>query len=616
MSFMGTNRFGGIMPRIDAGELPLAAAQAAKNVDLTGGNLKAINFPDPVYKLHNAGALVDQIPAGEVVTIAKPWTPTVSTSRMISTLGLSIYAWRFLSFLNPSTQEWTSVSYSEQATIAKTIYNEYGMQLEVTVAPVWFTQLPGVLYKLSPAIFQFRFASANNGPDSTLRFPSDAAMSAQGAQFPQCFMPYSSSSVVFGHFQVVRCDHPSAPEEFYDPHIPDIEGVIRNIPEDAGSSTATFEVDMNYVVSTRRFFYYVQTYVDNSDREGPPSEVSKVMVVPPGHKGVIFTGSSTTTKHRLYRSVDGQEGFRLLGEGTGASYAHLDTFREALGEELPIFGNPPTFAVGNLLHPGQFGVAFTGKEVWFSDAFRLHVWPEEWKVVFETNILAVQLISSSVIVFTSGSSGNNGKVFMLTGSDPRYMGKYEIISTAPMLNKLSMCKIGQSLFYVSNDGLMAVGQDGAQNLTAQHFTRKEWLDLTPANYSAEVADNSIFLTHSGTAPNLRIDLSEEMAKVSVWTARQAVEGLWRSRRFVFPTPTRFTSARVLANLYPIRLTVHDEDAGNIYECEIRAAKSSRLPRMNKARSWSFTVDVPKAGVIEHVAIANSTADLEMVNRAE
>jgi len=618
MSFMGTQEFSGIMPKVDASELPLSAAQEASNVDLTGGNLKAISLDSPYYSLNDGADVLDQIPAGEVVSINKGNAPSPNKTRMITNLRLAIKVYRFVSYLAPDTQLWVSTKYTETVTITNTEYTEYGMRIECsTPAFNAFVQLPGIRYEVTGNLFQFVFTEGSGGPDSTKTFPANAALSPDNAKFPQCYMPYSDAAdVVFGHFQTVRCDDPSAPEEFYDPSIANPLGVPRPIPRNGLPTAVTFYVDMNYDVSTRRYTYYVASGYDSEGREGPPSDVTDAQVVRPGEYLYFLYNISAANPYsaRVYRSVDSRDGFAAIGDAPSGSFTRIDdTNTTPLGDALPMYGNPKTFNKGNLLHPAGFGVGAILKELYMSDAYRLHAWPEEWKAVFDTNIMAIQLIGASIVVFTEGPGGTDGKVLMLTGSEPQYMGRYEIISTAPMLNKLSMCKIDQSLFYVSNDGLMAVTSNGAENLTKPHYSRAEWMALTPAGYVADVADASIFLTHA-TSANLRIDLSENLARVSTWTARTNVDGSWKSRKYSFPTPVRFTSGRIISTGYPVNLIIHDEDAGVDYQLDITEAKSTRLPRATRSRNWSFTVEVPKDETIDHVAIAGSTAELALINR--
>ncbi len=625
MAFMGAKTFGGIMPRIDASELPMEAAQVARDVDLTGRNLKAIDFSAPFYSLNDGEDMVNGIPAGEVVTITPGTVPNVASERILSaanvTTRLTINAYRWLSYLHPDTNEWVVAPNDAEGSIVSLVFTEYGMRIDYAVPAASFHQKAGIRYVMNGPLFQFQFAersASNAGPDSAQSFPIADNLSPENAQFPQCMMPFSdSNAMIFGYFQVVRCDHPSAPEEFYDPNISEAAGVQRFLPANNSTTMASFYINMNYVDNTRRRFYYVQSEVDGSDREGPPSDISQEVIVQPGER-VKITGSQN---NRVYRSTGSREGFAALEGGAKLLVSpYYDDFSSPLGQELPMYGNPPTFEDGNLLHPAQFGVAFKNNEVWFSDVYRLHVWPEEWKVKFDSDVAAIQLVGASIVVFTEGPNEDDGRVYMMTGSDPRYMGKHEIISTAPMLNKLSLCKIGQSLFYVSHDGLMAVSREGAQNLTEAHFTREEWLELDPEYYSSEVANSSVFLQHEDDGVNLRIDLNEGIAKVSEWTVKTEIAGEWRSRRFAFSTPVRFTAIRVLSLTYPedddtINLVIHDEDNGHNYTVPIIGPKSLRPPRMIKSRNWSFTIDVPENGEIEHVAIAGSTAELEIINQA-
>ncbi len=715
MAFMGAKIFGGIMPRIDAGELPFQAAQMARNVDLTGRNLKAINFSDPFYSLNDGEKLVDGIPSGEVVSISTPSKPTVVSERILSsaniTTRLTIAAYRWLSYLNPDTNAWVVAPNNADGSIVNLEFTEYGLRIDYAVPSQSFMQKAGIRYLMNGPLFQFKFTerlAADAGPDSSQDFSATDNLSPENAQFPQCMMPFSDSDGnIMGYFQVVRCDHPSAPEEFYDPNISEAVGVARHLPANENTTLATFYVDMNYTTSGRQWFYYVQADVDGSDREGPPSDISDAVQVRPGEM-IKITGANGKM---VYRSIGSRDGFAALEGGQKVSTSpYYDNFTSPLGQELPMYGNPPTFNQGNLLHPAQFGVAFKAKEVWFSDVYRLHVWPEEWMVKFDTDIMAIQLIGSSVIAFTEGPNGNDGKVYMMTGSDPRYMARYEIVSTAPLLNKLSLCKIGQSLFYVSNDGLMAVTREGAQNLTDAHYTREDWLALTPSGYSAKVANSSVFLecptgmvlagwgfvtvndefpfnsflndrkmfelvtagptyrifwtgtewqiyhvedelrlyystsdvatpdlatgwvADEGTdqigtvtpyqeGTNLRIDLKEGIAKVSDWTEKSDVAGLWQSRLFTFSIPVRFNAVRVMSNAYPegddaIKLIIRNEDSGTNHSHTITGMKSTRPPRMAMARNWSFTIELPKACEIEHISIASSTAELEIINKVE
>lgn len=621
MAFIGTDTFSGLMPRFDESEIPLNAARRAENVDLTGRNLKTIHTASPFYALHDGTDLVDQIPSGEVKTIPTPGKPGVGVRRMLQDLGLAINGYAFMSYIDISTGEWVVSKETQSATIANVEYTEYGLRIECTL-PAIYVEMSGIKIgtrvELTGPLFQFDFTEKDDGPDSSAKFPETANLSPHNNSYPQCMMPYSDSNgVVFGHFQVMRCDHVPFTTTLYKS---DVDLGKLYFPENKEKLQATFFVDMNYVVNSRRYYYYVSTYYDSDGREGPPSDISDLCTVRPGEHAKITVSSSTYDK-RLYRSVNGQDGFAAVAGGDDVGSPYIDQFHDALGQALPMYGNPPTFDNGNLLHPAQFGVAFEGKNVWFSDVFRLHAWPDEWKVTFETDVLAVQLIGNSVIVFTAGDTGeDNGKVFMMSGSDPRYMSRMEVITTEPLLNKLSLCKIGQSLFYVSTDGLMQVSNNGPQNITASYYTRRQWQELSPEHYSAETADNSIFLTHNNDGTNLRIDLDEKESRISTWTDKTSVAGEWESRVYSFPAPVRFTTARVYATSYPsspdpqIKLTLHNQETGEDIVNTVEDSNSFRTPRMSKSRLWSYSLDVPNGCEIKHAAVASATIELDVVKQ--
>lgn len=710
MPFMGTNKFGGLNPRLDESMVPATAARKAENVDVTGGNVKSINVASPFYALHDGNSLDDMIPSGEIAYVPKPANkPVIYREQIISEPCMEIDAWIFTEYYENGWNSDSDVIVSNYEPHVD--YTDYGFRYWVTVGSATFNQKPGIRYRVSDVKFQVRFDENKPGPTMSGTIPSD--VSAQSARFPRCMVPYQDQNgIIIGYFDIFRVDHDSAPTEWYSWQIEDSSGASRRIPTEQLYTTAQFYVDMHYTYP-RRTRVYVASYVDSDAREGPPSDISDMENIGPGETARIEIPSIDNTYDlRLYRSSQ-SKGFLALNGGDTISYAHtsesiagVDTSDDeiwvngfltskfpagikvkianstgndgeytveytstnitdasrsndytyiymeenigdgtadgdvtpigyqddeygALGETIPMYGQEPinsdgtnNFISPTLLHPGQFGVAAKNEstnslpgEVWFSDVYRLHAWPEEWKVKFETEIKAIHLVGTTVFVFTKGPSGDDGVVYQLSGNNPKHMSRAQVITTEPLLNELSLCKIGQALYYVSIDGVIGVSSQGPQIITAPYYTRRQWQDLTPSNYEAKVADNAIFLTHSGTGDNLRIDLDEKtMGAVTTWTSTSGVSGTWKSRVYSYPKPVRFSVTRIYATTYStaISLTITDEDTGTTYSCSIDSSGSVRTPRMTKSRLWSFTITVPDGTEVKHVAIASSTAELNRV----
>ncbi len=649
MPFMGTNKFGGLNPRLDESMVPATAARKAENVDVTGGNVKSINVASPFEALHNGSTLKDQIPSTEVKHIPKPASkPGVDILKMLDAgdLKLEIWVTAYESHYDPDTDDWVthqlasflSGGYAE-ITSTQAKHTDYGFRISVDVGTDSFTQYPGIRHIVTPVLFSFNFTSAATpGPVSNDHIPE--YFSAHNPRCPRVMMPFQDKNgVIIGTFDVFRCDHESAQREYYSWDIVSDAGVTRHVPADNNLTTAEFYVDMHYTYP-RRHYYFVNSYFDDADREGPPSDISDLLTVGPGEHPAVTPATSPDYKTRLYRSsqskgflaVEGGDDVSTMLEdldGDGNADEYADYEYKPLGDTIPMYGQEPINSDGTndfisptLLHPGQFGVAAKNEsanslpgEVWFSDVYRLHSWPREWMIKFETEIKAIQLVGTTVFVFTKGPSGDDGVVYQVSGNNPQHMSKALVIFTEPLLNELSLCKIGQALYYVSIDGVIGVSSQGPEIITSPYYTRRQWQALSPASYSAKVADDAIFLTHSGSGDNLRIDLDKNtMGAVTTWTDTSGVSGTWTSRTYSYPMPVRFSVTRIYATTYSsaISLTITDEDTGTTYSCSISSSGSVRTPRMTKSRLWSFTINVPDGTEVKHVAIASSTAELNTV----
>ena len=581
------NNFGGIVPMLTPEALRDNAAQTAENCDLTSGALRPIDVKLPFIDLKaKNGTLSAGIPSNEVFQIPKPAAPSVKQRVKLCQpeSWLEIYAYTFVSWVNESGNNLVDCLHHGKATIKNIEYTEVGMKITCDFGWVQVAMQPDTIYHISGPKYRFVLNKdlEKGGPDKKYELPRMVYNSSP--TFPSGIAPLTvdgSPGTVYARFQVDDVDG----ESF------DCKRHFES--EDYSSQTqrynlkdVTFDINLNYANPRRRFYYYVQTMVKDRENEieGVPSEISEKVVVLPGERIELdIPRAAGFSKSNLYRSGTGRDDFFLLKEADADS--HIDKEDRPLGAELPAFGNHPDcnineFLESSLIHPAQFGAAFLGNDLYCSDYYKFHVWPKENTIPFKESIKAIAMSGSTIVVFTTDS------VFGVSGGNPAAMSKYLISNTAPLLNKSSLCRIGNAIFYSSHDGLIMISGGSAVNVTKNHFTRNEWLKLQPETMRLKTNDNSIFIEASGQC--LKFDMDETLKAISSYTATNGIGFKWKSKRFHFPNKEVFDYARIEAD-GDVRLNIYTEKelAKSIL---VNDSQPVIMDGLNHACNWEFEVE--------------------------
>jgi hypothetical protein len=571
--------FKGMVPKLHPGQLPEGGSQLLHNLVATSGALEPLRVDGPFSSYHTAdGLLTSGIGVNELPVIAKPAAPTLRRKMMRCQPGGDLGNWlriTLVSFVSLVDANGVRQAFVHHAVPLSWRYwhTETGL-----VIRAWATGLsPAIFFRGGPYFF--------HGPRFMFSFgqaPGQYGGPSEAHVIPEYVLPtspaYSAISVplvgpdsnVYGEFEVSDYAGPWWDEDFYIDRYDVYTYVF-------GSFACTFRIDLNYAQPKRQHYFYVTSNVDALDREGPPSSISERMVARPGEVVSVLTPHAADHKVRLYRSGTGHDDFLLLDEGTWDSFD--DTPVPTRTEEIQPFGNwngsgapdVATFARGSVLHPGGFGVAFYGKTVWHSDIYRLHSWPEKNTTPYLEAVKAIALAGDRVLVFAGD------KVYSESGPDPEHMSGYQISDTAPLLNILGLCKIGNVVYWPTYDGLAACDGSRVEIITSKWMTRQQWLELNPAQMSAETADGCVYLRATFTpatpppqdrtgiltpitmrmlssyvkgalpgnnAVNVRIDLNDEAAPFSTFEAYEGGYGTWRTGVYTFPVDTRVDFLRV------------------------------------------------------------------------
>ncbi len=570
-------QFGGVIPRMDPGQLPDEGAQRAQNVDLTGGVLAPLNLTGPFSSLHeDDGSLISGVPVEDVFAITKPDAPTVANIEHICkpTPWLRIWVNDWITYIHPVSGVWTVDNpRSHPMPIMRLEYTETGLTIQSYLVPVLYTFPRGGPYKLLGPRYRFGFLTdpdQENGGANTPQVVPEAESEGDPEWSRQRVPLVDQDDNVYAQFQVTDVSGPKYDENYL---VEDMDYYYVTKPS-VPAAHVYFKINLNYTEASRRHFYFVQTMLSEDDEEGPPSEKSAKITLEPGERLTLNTPRSDGfPNNRVYRSTKGGNAdFSLLDDVDADSY--VDTKVATLGDPIPPFGNLPvgvdveTFLEGSVRHPAHYALAFHNSDgkgtLYPSDTRRFWVWPLENALPFVDDIDAIVLTGGTTLVFSGG------EVRGVSGSNPAALSNREITKTAPLRSKASSCQIGQTGFWSTDDGLAASNGASVQILTAHHFTRAQWAFFNPSAMVAETADGAVLIktttigavpnnlpwAESGQALNLRFDIDEGLQAVSLYTAETGGTVIWQSKRFSFDKPTVFDWVAVDADVYPVTLKAY------------------------------------------------------------
>lgn len=251
---------------------------------------------------------------------------------------------------------------------------------------------------------------------------------------------------------------------------------------------------------------YVWTWVTDFGEESAPSPTSAIVNWQPG-QSVTLSGFPSTpagrniTKQRIYRSQTGSSGTYLyfITERAASNANFVDTIAvDAFNEALPSAGwtPPPDDLAGLISMPNGMMAAFAGREVWFSEPYRPHAWPERYTMTCDAEVVGLVSLGSVLIVMTKANP------YLMAGSHPDSMQSQKLEANLPCINGRGIVDLGFVACYPSKDGLVTVAADGAVNIaTRQLFSREDWLGFSPTTIVGAQSAGSYVMFYDRSLPN-------------------------------------------------------------------------------------------------------------------
>ena len=228
--------------------------------------------------------------------------------------------------------------------------------------------------------------------------------------------------------------------------------------------------------------------------------------------GQVVFNNYRISKIRIYRSVasDNNREFLFVKDvdltgGVGAVSVDVmalgnDTVEAAsLGEVCPSLNwtiptNNDTNMMNQMVVMANGVIAgFHDTTILFSEPYQPQAYPVSYRLKVDSNIIGIASFGSSLVI------GTNSNPYIATGIDPSAMTLEKLPMTEPCASRKSMVSDVDGVMYASPNGIVKVGLGGAQNISRNIFSKKQWADFNPSSMIGVLAEGRYYLFYDNTA---------------------------------------------------------------------------------------------------------------------
>lgn len=284
--------------------------------------------------------------------------------------------------------------------------------------------------------------------------------------------------------------------------------------------------------------------------------------------------STNITKKRIYRTSDigSDADYQFVAEIPISQSTYVDTVLIAdLVEPLATidYRMAPEFLSGLIFLPNGIFVGFSGKEIFFSEPYLPHAWPEKYALSVESNIIGLAPNGgTSFIVCT------NRYPYQCTGNTPDVMTLRRIEVDLPCASKRSIVDMGRGAMYASSKGLVFSQEYAGTFLKTKDVHDWETFEpYAPQDFTSVYYDSKYMASYVGGSIVYDLDQEEFITNVqqrfdaAYYDARNAKmyyvwesaiyefdsreEGKltyrWRSKKFRLNEYSNMGAARIIAD---------------------------------------------------------------------
>lgn len=335
---------------------------------------------------------------------------------------------------------------------------------------------------------------------------------------------------------------------------------------------------------TRAYVYTNVSTFGSVKEESAPSPAGTVTVTSTGATVTVagFSAAPTTgyniTHRRIYRTITGASTvtYSFVAEIAVATASYVDnkTVTE-LGSELPslYWNEPPADLKGLVSMPNGILAGFIGNQVWFSEPYYPHAWPEGYMLTVDDPIVGLGVFQTTLVVLTQRYP------VLISGVSPTSMSQQKLPIPQPCVSKLSIASDQYGVLYASPNGLVSIGSGTQDVVTTPLYTRDEWQTLNPTSmigmiynnmymgfYTATGGSKAIVLSRGDIPPLVALDFDAQCVFVdrstaAIYAIKKSDKALyqldasavnfttyeWLSKKFVMPNPINFGAMKVQAD---------------------------------------------------------------------
>lgn len=137
--------------------------------------------------------------------------------------------------------------------------------------------------------------------------------------------------------------------------------------------------------------------------------------------------------------------------GDAGNYDFIDDFESRNLSFVLASANydaPPPGMRGLIMGPNNIACGFIGNQLCLSEPGQIHAWPENYRLTFEYDIVAVAVVMGTIIVLTEGYP------YRVDGGFPEAMSSSRIDALFPCVSKRSAVAMDYGVVYASHSGLV------------------------------------------------------------------------------------------------------------------------------------------------------------------
>jgi hypothetical protein len=411
---------------------------------------------------------------------------------------------------------------------------------------------------------------------------------------------------------------------------------------------------------------YTVTFINAYGEESQPGPTVEVV----GHADQSYSVTSipqpvadatraSISTIRLYRTVSGVTGntgfFKVVDLAVGTTF-YTDALQHAqVTGQTPLESTgwdlAPTGLQGLVLMPNGIFVSWKDNTLYFSENYRPHAWPDDYKITVDFPIVGLGVVGNTCVVATTGNPA------AVTGTKANSMSLTKIGEPLPCLNRRSIVSSPAGVMWATERGLVMIGPGTSGIVTESVVSHEQWrTDYSPSTQKAMLYEGAYVAARTPLAPDTsdgfvlapdksgvtKFAVAQGVVNIGVepWTGKAwyigdnsmlyefdpGTEGplnyKWLSKEFVYPRPTNFsvaqaffddtTTADLTLNIYA-RLRGYD---GTIVRTQVFTSdipvsgKEVKLPSGFKSDVWEieFVGNVDLQGF----AMASSVMELRGV----